>query len=210
MENRRPSVDAAELIAADLNREQRARRAHFSPALWLTLVAVAGTLAATGVRPDLLEQPWPALAGQLVLWVVCVLVFPAIGVGLLFPSRQMRLAIVGVGVVGTLGATLRWPLAAGGLDRIASCFGLTVGVGALLLGIGLVSGAFVVRRRDSAVVWIAAGLSLAALNVITWHCPQTGLLHFATAHLAAAAGIIVVATAAGLWIRSRLPASSRQ
>lgn len=196
-------LDAAQWISADLGRVQRERRAHFAPALWLSIVAVAASLVAMGVRPDLWSQPWPPLVGQVVLWVVCLLVFPAIGVGLLFPSRPLQIGIIAVGVLGTLGSTIHWPVDAGSLDRSAGCFGLTVGVGLLLLGIGLVSGAFVARRRSSAVVWIAAGLALAALNVVTWHCPQTGLAHVATAHLASAAGLIVAATIAGLWIRGR-------
>lgn len=204
MEEHRAKFDAAQIIAADLGRVQRERRHRFSPALWLSVVAIAGSLAAVGVRPDLLAQPWPTLLGQLLAWGVCLLVFPAIGVGLLFPSRMLRVVIVVVGVLGTLGSTVHWTVpGVGPMEHRVGCFGLTVGIGLLLLTIGVASGAFVARRRHAAVLWIAAGLALAALNVVTWHCPHSELLHVATSHLAAAAGLIVAATIAGLWVRGR-------
>jgi hypothetical protein len=76
-------------------------------------------------------------------------------------------------------------------------------VGVLLLGLGFISGAFVQRRRASSVFWVAAGLSLAALNVATWHCPITGLLHVVPGHLGGAALLLVLAAVVGMWAHRR-------
>src|SRR5690606_31196991 len=132
--------------------------------------------------------------------------FPAIGGGLLFPSRALRTSVVLVGVLGTLGSTVHWT-APGGcpVGHRTSCVALSVGIGLLLPAVGVACGALVARARHAAVLWVAAGLALAALNVVTWHCPRSELLHVASAHLAAAAGLIVAATIAGLWVRGREP-----
>ena len=74
-------------------------------------------------------------------------------------------------------------------------------VGVLLLGVGFISGAFVQRKRFGAVFWVASGVALVALNIVTWHCPGTGIFHVLPNHMGAAVGLLVLATAAGLVAR---------
>lgn len=200
-----PRPDACELITADLERQCRARRTHFLPALLLALVVGVGTLVAVGTRPDLLEQGPIQLAALAGLWVLCLVIFPAIGVGLLFVGRTTRLALVAAGVLATVMLTSGWP------DGTASmhvhggsglgCLPLTLGTGVLLLGIGFLSGAFVQRRAVASIFWVAAGLSLMALNVVTWHCPRTGLPHVLPHHLGGALALLVVAVIVGVLAR---------
>jgi hypothetical protein len=198
-----------ELICADLEAQRRRKRAHFVPALLLAGIVVVGTIVAFGARPDLLEQPPGQLALQVVLWVACLFVFPAIGVGLLFPGRLTRIVLAVGAVAMTVVATTGWPFADPDLiahthGSFGGCVSLTLGMGLLLLGIGFVSGAFVQRRRLSAVFWVGAGLSLMALNLVTWHCPQSGLLHVLPSHVGAAGVLLVVAVVVGIVARRSL------
>ena len=55
----------------------------------------------------------------------------------------------------------------------------------------------------SSVFWIAAGLTLAALNVVTWHCPESGLMHVLPSHVGGAAMLLGVAMVAGIAIHRR-------
>lgn len=206
MTERKP-LDALELIQADLRTAQRRRRTHFVPAVVLTGIVVAGSFVVMGARPDLLDQAPAQLALQLALWALCLFAFPAIGVGLWFPGRAVRFALTLSAVVLTLAVTTGWPLAGASLSDhgagAGSCMTLTLGTGVALLGIGFLSGAFVQRHRVSAVFWVGAGLSLMALNVITWHCPNSGLLHVLPAHLGGAAILLGVAVVVGIFARSR-------
>ena len=74
--------DVAQVILKDLETKQRDRRRHFLPALFIVVLALGGGFLLTGMRPDLLEQPWWQLALQCLLWVLCLIVFPAIAMAL--------------------------------------------------------------------------------------------------------------------------------
>lgn len=188
-------------ILADLKEGQRVRRAHFFPALLLVATVVIGVLVTMKTRPDLLELPPTQLALQATLWVVCLVIMPAIGVGLWFPSRGARLALAGGAIVVATAAVTGWPFGEvhhggqGGADR---CLLVVVGTGALLVLIGFVSGAFVQRRGVAGVFWVASGLSLVALNVVTWHCPSSGLMHIVPSHLGGAGLLLAAAVAIGV------------
>lgn len=178
----------------------------------MSAVVIGGSLAIVGARPDLLRQPPSQLAVLVGLWVLCLLVFPAIGVGLLFVSRGVRLALAVAAIAGTLAVTTGWPLQTPTLDPhvhdsggMLGCFSLTLGAGLLLLAIGFVSGAFVQRRAVTSVFWVAAGLSLMALNLVTWHCPSSGLVHVLPHHLGGAIVLLVLAVAVGIAARARTP-----
>lgn len=200
-----PVVDAADLIAADLDRSLHRKRRHFAPALVLMAVVVGGSFVALETRPDLLEQPPAQLALQIGLWGLCLFVFPAIGVGLMFPRKSTRIGLATVAILASVAATTGWPFAGAELGDHAhasgGCLALTLGTGILLLGIGFLSGAFVQRRRFGSVFWIAAGLALVALNVVTWHCPASGLLHIASGHLGGAALLLGLAVLVGVAAR---------
>ncbi|MEM6994550.1 MAG: hypothetical protein AAF721_28810 [Myxococcota bacterium] len=196
------SKDAYKAILQDLQKTQATRRKHFGPALMLVAIVVVGFFVVTRTRPDLFDQPPAMLALQVVLWGLCLLAMPAIGVGLVFPSRGGRLAIVLLAVFCAMAATTGWPIPGhlshgghGGFDR---CLTVVLGTGALLLGVGFLSGAFVQRRRVTAVFWVAAGLTLAALNVVTWHCPESGLMHVLPSHVGGAAMLLGVAVVVGI------------
>ncbi len=202
---------ALEAISAELDTEQARRRAHFLPALLMSLVVVAGPLIVLGVRPDLLQLPPAQLAVQGLLWVLCLGVFPAIGVGLLFVGRAARLALAVTAVALSVVAATGWPFADVAAtahahsheSMIGGCLPFTLGIGGLLLGIGVFSGAFVQRRRMAAVFWIAAGCSLVALNMVTWHCPHSGMLHVLPSHLGGAALLLALAVLVGVIVRRR-------
>ncbi|MFV8754356.1 hypothetical protein ACNOYE_27740 [Nannocystaceae bacterium ST9] len=194
-------VDAATLILADLDVQQSRRRRHFLPALVIAMIAIAGPMVIIGVRPDLLAQPAWQLLLQCVLWLLCLIVFPAIGLGLIFPSRGSRIGLAAGAVGLTLLATLGVPAGLGNDDHGhsgAACSMLIVFYALAVLLMGLLSGAFVQRRRVSAVYWIAAGISLTALSAITWQCPATGIAHVLPSHLAVAAGLMVATSLIGI------------
>lgn len=195
-------LDAHALISGDLARQRRAKRRHFLPALLLVVLVVGASLAISGVRGDLLHQPPWQLGLQISLWILCLLIFPAIGLGLLFPGRAARVLLAVAGVVATIAAALGQDARlfdAGVRHHLSGDHGLgcglvLIGAGVIIFGIGLVSGAFVQRRRPAAVYWITAGVALAALNTVTWHCPATGLSHILPGHLGAAAVLLLLAS----------------
>ena len=196
--------DVAQVILKDLELEQRDRRRHFLPALFIVVLALGGGFLMTGMRPDLLEQPWWQLALQCLLWILCLIVFPAIGLGLMFPSRGARIGLAAGAVGLTLLATLGLPSAEmfGGADKhfhLAGGCGMMITVYAVaVLLMGLISGAFVQRRKLSAVYWIAAGISLTALTAITWHCPMNGAAHVLPSHLGVAAAMMIGVSVIGM------------
>lgn len=208
MSKRRPP-SALEAISAELGHEQQERRAHFQPALLLSLVVVLAPLVVFGVRPDLLDLPPGRLAVQILLWVLCLVVFPALGVGIFFVGRRMRYALALAAVALTVVASTGWPFAPAAAAPHAhamaplGCLSITLITGVAMLGIGVISGAFVQRRRVSAVFWVAAGLSLVALNVVTWHCPASGMLHVVPLHLGGAAALLGLAAVVGWLLRRR-------
>lgn len=206
MTARRPP-DALEAIRAELGQLQQDRRAHFRPALLLSLVAVVAPLVVMGVRPDLLDLPPGQLAVQVVLWILCLVVFPALGVGILFVGRKTRYALIGTAIGLSIVAATGWPfskpISHDHGEMSFGCLSVTLITGVAMLGIGVLSGAFVQRRKMSAVFWIAAGLSLVALNVVTWHCPATGMLHVVPSHLGGALALLGLAALVGWLIRRR-------
>jgi hypothetical protein len=109
------------------------------------------------------------------------------------------------GVLLAIFATLGLPFATGptGAEGGGSCWIILGGSGLLLLGIGAHSGAFAQRRAASSAFWLAAGIALAALDAVTWICPNSGTLHVATMHLSPAAVLIAVAGLVGVWLHRR-------
>lgn len=204
-------LDAGALIAHDLEDLQRERRRHFVPALALVILAIGGLLVTTGFRGDLLTQPPLQLATQIALWVLCLLVLPAVGLGLVFPSRWARVGLVVLTIGLTMGASLSWQLHdhhTGAMHfGIDGCFIVQLTLGAALFILGAFSGAFVQRRRAAAVYWVAAGLGLAALNTGTWHCPNATLEHVMPSHFTAAAVLITVTAVVGLVLHRRRDAT---
>ncbi|MCA9660823.1 MAG: hypothetical protein KC486_20945 [Myxococcales bacterium] len=195
------AIDVSALIVGDLERRRRDKRRHFLPALLLVVLFVGGSLAFIGVRADLLDQPLWQLALQLLLWILCFLIFPAIGLGLLFPRRTTRVLLAVTAVATTVVAAVGQGLSdlASLSDHLAGEHGLgcgayMIGAGMVLLAIGYLSGAFVQRRRPAAVFWITAGVALASLNLVTWHCPATGLAHLLPGHLGGAAILLILAS----------------
>jgi hypothetical protein len=192
-------INARELIEDDLTQLQKERRRHFAPALILAVLALGGFFLIRGARPDLLNQPPWQLAVQIGLWGLCLVVFPAIGLGLLFPNRSTRVALAIGGVALTIAATLGWPFGLvpnHGL-HFGGCMVWLLTFGFVLVTLGLFSGAFVQRRANTAIYWVAAGVALAALNTVTWHCPMTGAEHVMASHLGGAIAVLVFACAAG-------------
>lgn len=197
-------TDVAKLICADLERARQRRRRHFIPALAIVVLAVGGAMLVIGLRPDLLEQPWWQLALQCVLWLLCLIVFPAIGLGLLFPSRATRIGLaagaVGLTVLATLGMpspTMFEPDGGDGHGGLG-CSVLIIVYAMVVLLMGLLSGAFVQRRRTAAVYWIAAGVALTGLTAITWQCPVTGASHILPSHLGVAAALMIASSVIGV------------
>ncbi len=205
------SLDAVPLIVADLQATRRARTRHFLPALILALLVIGGLLVLAGLRPDLWQQPVGQLLAQLAVWALCLVALPAVGLGLWFPSRPLRLLLVVAAVVAAALAALGRDLWAmlGGLamsgqgPQLDFCVSATVGAGFVLLALGVLSGAFAVRRRAGSALWVSGGLSLMALDVTIWHCPSDDLGHNLYSHLGAALLLMVLASVAGLIVHRR-------
>jgi drug/metabolite transporter (DMT)-like permease len=199
-------IDAAKLICADLERQQQRRRRHFLPALAIVVLALGGGMTVVGLRPDLLAQPWWQLALQCVLWLLCLIVFPAIGLGLLFPSRGVRIGLaagaVGLTVLATLGLPGPAMFAPDDHGKLG-CSVLISVYGTVVLLMGILSGAFVQRRKTAAVYWIAAGIALTGLTAITWQCPVTGVSHILPSHLGMAAALMLATSLIGLLMHRR-------
>jgi hypothetical protein len=194
--------DAFAAITADLEREQQRKRRHFTPALMIATAIAIAIIGIVGVRVDLFEQPSWQLAIQGVTWVLCLLVFPAIGVGLLFPPRWARVLLAIAGVVAAMLAAIGWPPQPGDTGS-APCAWVSIGGGAAFLAIGAVSGAFAQRRARSSGFWVAAGLGLTALAAITWICPNPCGAHIGLMHVAPTAGLVVLGAVLGLVLHPR-------
>ncbi|NVB41565.1 hypothetical protein G6O69_27245 [Pseudenhygromyxa sp. WMMC2535] len=201
----RSGIDAAKLILADLDSLQRERRRHFLPALGVILIAVVGGLLLVGLRPDLFDQPWWKLLVQALIWLMCLLVFPAIGLGLIFPSRGARVALAAVVVGLTPLATLGLPgeFSLGDDCTLTGCGMMLTAYALLVMLMGLFSGAFLQRRSASAVFWIAAGVSLTALSAVTWHCPMDETSHILHSHLGVALLLMAATSGVGALVRRR-------
>jgi hypothetical protein len=187
---------AHDAICEDLCCLQRERRRHFMPALVLAVVGLAGLASLTGIRGDLFDQPAWQLWSQVALWIVCLLVFPAVGLGMLFPSARVRVGLVIGALLLTVVATTGWPVHAHAGDMhegLDVCVIMVWASGLLLMVLGILSGAFVQRNRVTGVYWVAGGVSLASVSLATWVCPATGLLHIVPFHLGAGVVLLVVA-----------------
>ena len=195
-----PMNAVRDLIVADLEHEQRGRRRHFLPALAIVVLSVITMFMVMGIRPDLMEQPFTMLLPYLVLWVTCLLALPAIGVGLWFPPRWVRVGLVITAVVLTIVTSLGLATPTEHFTfSIDHCGAVIVIYGAMLVALGVFSGAFAQRRGRAAVYWVAGGVSLTALQTLTTQCPMTGVAHIATNHLGGTALLLSLAAAVGYW-----------
>ncbi|MBA3548066.1 MAG: hypothetical protein H0T76_16415 [Nannocystis sp.] len=200
------SLDALGLIVADLRAGRQARVRYFMPALVLALLLVGGFLVLEGLRPDLWRQPLGQLGAQLAVWLLCLVAMPAVGLGLWFPARSLRIVLViaaiAAAAVAALGQDLWAILTGGGVPgqgpRLDYCLGATVGAGFVLLALGVLSGAFAARRRASSALWVSGGMSLMAFVVSVWHCPSADPGHNLYSHLGAALLLMLLASGAGL------------
>jgi hypothetical protein len=205
------SRDAAGLILGDLAELRRQRRRHFVPALALALLVLGGFLLLTGLRPDLLHQPAWQLALQLATWLLCLVALPAIGLGLWFPGRWVRVAValaaVGAAIGAALGPGLMDMVHGTGPDGQALsldyCMQATFLQGGLLFAVGVISGAFVARVGRGGALWLSGGIALMALDAVVWHCPSQDLSHNLQSHLGAAVLLLVVAAVGGLIVHRR-------
>lgn len=197
-------IDACKAIEADLVSQAREKRRHFLPAIALVVMVAGGVFATMGMRPDLLTQPSWQLAIQIAAWVMCLLVFPAIGVGLLFPGRSTRIALAVFGTALAVVAATGWP-PLGGAPEVGArpCWMLVVGSAVMFFSIGVLSGAFAQRRSVSSVFWVVGGLGLCSLAAITWVCPSASAPHVLGGHLGPAAAFVVVAAAVATWVHRR-------
>ena len=195
--------DASTLIEADLDAAAAHKRRHFLPALIGATSLVGALLAMAGVRDDFAQMPgWRqfALTGS---WIVCGLLFPAVGVGLWFPRRSLRVAVVLMGIVLPLSSVLGWPLGHEAPHAAAPCGLALLGLGGGLVGIGAVSGAFAQRRAVGSSAWVAGGLTLTALATTSWVCPVDEGGHLTWGHVVP--GLLLAAFAVGLgrWLHAR-------
>lgn len=200
-------IDAVSAITRDLESLRARRRRHFAPALALAFVIVLGALVGFGPRSDLLEQPTWQLGVQIAAWLVCLVLFPAVGIGLWFPGRGGRALLAVGGVALAVVAALGVPLPAVETTTDAHgggpCWMVLGGCGLVLLAIGALSGAFEQRRARSSAFWVAAGLALAALEAVTWICPSAQTRHVVSMHLGPAILVVLLAAGAGLLLHRR-------
>ena len=147
--------DVFAAIEADLEAEATRKRRHFLPALVGASSLIVGLLAMAGVREDFAGLPlWRqvALSGS---WLVCGLLFPAIGAGLWFPRRGVRTALALGGISLSVLAVVGWPLGHEEPHAAAPCGIALLVLGAGLIGIGALSGAFAMRRSIGSSAWYA-------------------------------------------------------
>ena len=121
---------------------------------------------------------------------------------ILLPLACLAASAVGLAMLATLGIPSATMFA--GDDHGGLGCGMLVGVyAAVVLFMGLLSGAFLQRRRAAAVYWIAAGIALTGLTAITWHCPITGASHVLPSHLGVAALLMVATSIVGVLAHRR-------
>ena len=184
-------------IEADLESLKREKRRHFFPAFvaWIAVAAVVFSLA--GIRGSLLLQPWWQVLAQGAVWVMCLGVLPAIGLGVIFPGRVTKTLIIVSALGLTILGSFDWSVEPGGSWIVGPCFALQTVVGVALLAIGGWSGAFVQRARPAAGFWIASGVALAALNTSTWHCADTTFGHVIPNHIGGGLAMLLCAAILG-------------
>ena len=133
---------------------------------------------------------------------MCLVAFPAIGLGLWFPRREVRIALAVGGVALVSSAVIQidphghMPPQTVGQAFADPCFVVGVIMGGMLLALGLFSGAFTEQRRTTSVFWLMGGIALAALNSITWHCAATDTTHVMS-HVGGAAAVLVMVGVVG-------------
>ncbi|MEM6292960.1 MAG: hypothetical protein AAGA54_16920 [Myxococcota bacterium] len=196
--------DIFEAIGADLSAAQTKKRRHFIPAIVIVAIAIGGLLAMLGLRSDFASMPAWRQASFVASWFVCLLLFPAVGVGLWFPSRGQKVALATVGVLLPVTATLGWPIVPAGGHAAGPCAAMTLSVGVVLVGVGAVSGAFAQRRSRSSTVWVATGLALASLVSVSCACPISEIDHLVFGHFAPAAGLAALGVLLGRWLHARM------
>lgn len=203
------SVNAELLIVGDLQALRRGRARHFMPALVLSLLLVGGFLTVDGLRPDLWLQPAWQIGAQMAVWLLCLVALPAVGIGLWFPSRALKVVLATGAVLAALAAALGpalldmlpGPLSQGPtFDR---CVATMMGAGIPLIALGVMSGAFAQRRSAGGGLWVSGGLALMALDAITWHCPSNDLGHNLFSHFGSAGLLLVLAALAGFTAHRR-------
>jgi len=190
-------------IEADLDAAAAEKRRHFLPALIGATSLIVALLAMGGIRDDFVDMPpWRqiALAGS---WIVCGLLFPAVGVGLWFPRRATRIGLVVTGIALPLSAVVGWPLGHEEPHGAAPCGIALFVLGAGLVGIGALSGAFAQRRSVGSSAWVATGLTLAALATTSWVCPVDEGGHLTWGHVVPGLVFATVAVVLGRWLHAR-------
>ncbi|MGH1341208.1 MAG: hypothetical protein ACRBN8_06640 [Nannocystales bacterium] len=195
--------DVFDAIGADLSAGTREKRRHFLPAFVGAVLLIFALLAMTGIRQDFDQMPLWRQAALGVSWLVCGVLFPAVGVGLWFPSRSARLALAVAGIALPLSAVVGWPLGTDAPHGAASCAIALVALGTGLVGVGALSGAFAQRRAATSTMWVAAGLTLAALATTSWICPVDQGEHLVCGHLLPGLTFAALALALGRFMHRR-------
>lgn len=203
-------IDARRLITGDLLAQRRERALHFRVALVLAVAIPAGLIAATGLRFDLLHQPAWLVATEVLVWMLALVALPAVGLGLWFPGRGARIALASVAAAAAVlvaagpelvGTRIDGPLTRG--LRFDYCTRLTLGSGALVLAVCALSGAFAIRRRPEASLWISAAVVLLGIDTTAFHCYVTGLDHTLPSHLGSGVLLLLFAAAIGVYLHRR-------
>ena len=202
------SIDAEALVVEDLRALRRGRARHFVPALVLSLLTVGGFLVVGGLRPDLWLQPPVQLVAQLAVWLLCLVALPAVGLGLWFPPRPLRVVLASAAVLAAVLAALGPGLFAmlpgtGQGPQMDPCVAGTFGSGLGLLAIGVLSGAFAARRWPGSAIWVSGGVALMALDAVVWHCPSEDMHHNLFSHLGAALLLLLLASVVAVIVHRR-------
>jgi hypothetical protein len=202
-------MDVGAAIEVDLRGALRERRRFFAVALASAVVICGATLAAIGTRGDLWAQPRGLLVLQVAVWILGLGVLPSVGIGLIFPRRAALICAaigsVGVGIIASVASEMA---TLGGLGL--SCAALVLMVGAALVGVAAVSGALTQRERVSSALWVAGGVSLTSLGLITWHCAPGSWSHLLVGHLGATAALLVIAGGLAVIVHRRQRAAMRR
>lgn len=197
------SRDVFDAIGADLSAAAAEKRRHFVPATLGAASLIVALVAIAGIREDFLELPTWRQGALAASWVVCGLLFPAVGVGLWFPRRGTRVALAGIGLLLPLCAVVGWPLGHDSPHPAGPCGVALMVLGAGLVGIGALSGAFAQRRSANSTTWVAAGLTLAAVATTSWICPVDEAAHLVWGHVVPGLAFVIVAVVLGRWLHAR-------
>jgi hypothetical protein len=212
MESDQRAVEACDTpvalaIEAQLGDGLRARRARFWAAFVAAAMVLGGGLWMMGPRPDLIALPAAGLVLAAVL-VIAVLVLPAIGAGVFFPSRTTSLGLFGAALAGlgyvVIAGVDRGPWVGGPVAPFGPCATAGASVASVLLVAALFGRAFVERRARRAVVWTAAGVGISAATFVTSVCQSHDPAHLLLAHGVPALCAVAAAALIGLWAHSKL------